>query len=193
MKESRELVPQPKSDFFDFERQFEPQIVTSPGRYPSYRDAYAQEGFQLLDYWRAIRKRIWLVVGIAVLVTTLAAIYMARKPNVYSARAQVQVDLEQTNPELVTDRQRPLAASDPSYFNTQLQLLNSDSLLRRVIKEHNLDTNAEFQKLKTEGSTSALRSMLKAVGLARDESKREPKTGEPASSTGPSSLISAAE
>ena len=57
MKESRELVPQPKSDFFDFERQFEPQIVTSPGRYPGYRDAYVQEGFQLLDYWRAIRKR----------------------------------------------------------------------------------------------------------------------------------------
>ena len=191
MKESRELVPQPKSDFFELDRQFEPQIVSTPGRYPAYRETYAQDGFQLLDYWRAIRKRIWLVVGIAVLATTLAAIYMAKKPNIYSAKATVQVDLEQTNPELATDRQRPLVTSDPSYFNTQLQLLNSDALLRRVIKEHSLDSNPEFQKMKAEGSSSALRSMLKAVGLARDEVKPVSKTGD---STGTnSSLISSDE
>lgn len=185
-------MPQPKSDFFDFDRQFEPQIVGPAGRYPAYRETYAQDGFQLLDYWRAVRKRIWLVVGIAVLVTTLTAIYVARKPNVYSARAQVQVDLEQSNPDLATDRQRPLVASDPSYFNTQLQLLNSDSLLRRVIKEHNLDTNPEFQRIKNEGSTSAWRSMLKAVGLARDESKRDPRVGD-AKTASTNSLVSADE
>ena len=79
MKESRELIPTPKTEPLEFERQFEPQIVSGPGRYPAYRETYATDGFQLLDYWRAIRKRIWLVIGIAVLVTTLAAIYMARK------------------------------------------------------------------------------------------------------------------
>ncbi|MCC6327708.1 MAG: polysaccharide biosynthesis tyrosine autokinase, partial [Acidobacteria bacterium] len=185
-------VPQPKSDFFEFDRQFDPQIVGPAGRYPAYRETYAQEGFQILDYWRAIRKRIWLVAGIAVLVTTLAAIYVARKPDVFSAKAQVQVDLEQTNPELDT-RQRPLLTADPSYFNTQLQLLNSESLLRRVIKEHNLDTNPEFQRLKNEGSASALRSMLKAVGLAREESKLDLGKGEKGGSGGNSSLVSAAE
>lgn len=176
MKETRDLVPQTKSDFFEFDRPFEPQIVGQTGRYPGYRE-YAPEGFQLLDYWRAIRKRIWLVVGIAVLVTTLAAIYMARKPSIYSAKSTVQVDLEQTNPELATDRQRPLLTADPSYFNTQLQLLGSDTLLRRVIKEHSLDTNPEFQRMKAENATSAWRSMLKTVGLARDEAKKESTTG----------------
>ena len=190
MKESRELVPQPKSDLFDFERQFEPQIVSGPGRYPAYRETYAQDGFQLLDYWRAIRKRIWLVIGIAVLITTLTAIYVARKPDIFAAKATIQVDLEQTNPELATDRQRPLLTADPSYFNTQLQLLNSDSLLRRVVKEHKLDTNAEFQKAKAETSTSALRSMLRAVGLASDESKRDSKPGESLASSN-STLVSA--
>lgn len=192
MKDSRELVPQPKSDFFEFDRQFDPQIVGPAGRYPAYRETYAQEGFQILDYWRAIRKRIWLVAGIAVLVTTLAAIYVARKPDVFSAKAQVQVDQEQINPELDT-RQRPILSADPSYFNTQLQLLNSESLLRRVIKEHNLDTNPEFQRLKAEGSTSALRSMLKAVGLAREEVKREPGAGDKDASADNPSLVSAAE
>ncbi len=193
MKESRELVPQAKNDFFDFDRQFDPQIVGGTGRYPAYRETYAPDGFQLLDYWRAIRKRIWLVVGIAVLVTTLAAIYMARKPNIFSAKATVQVDLEQTNPELATDRQRPLLTADPSYFNTQLQLLNSDALLRKVIKEHSLDTDPEFQKARIEGSSSTLGSMLKAVGLAREENKVVPKESTTETSAGNSALVSSDE
>lgn len=193
MKESRDLVPQPKSDFFEFDRVFEPQVVGQTGRYPAYREMYGQDGFQLLDYWRAIRKRIWLVVGIAVLITTLVAIYMARKPDIFLARATVQVDLEQTNPDLVTDRQRPMLTADPSYFNTQLQLLNSETLLRRVIKEHSLDTNADFQKAKAENGTSAFRSMLKAVGLARDETKRTVPTGETPSEPSNSTLLSSDE
>ncbi|MEO7673707.1 MAG: polysaccharide biosynthesis tyrosine autokinase [Pyrinomonadaceae bacterium] len=191
MKESRELIHPLKPESLDFERQFDPQIVTNPGRYPAYRETYGQEGFQLLDYWRAIRKRIWLVIGIAVLVTTLAAIYMARKPDVFAAKAVIQVDLEQTNQDLAIDRQRPLSAADPSYFNTQLQLLDSDTLLRRVIKEHNLDTNPEFQKAKNDGSTSPWRSMLKTIGLASDDSKKAERKGESVQSN--SSLVSADE
>ena len=127
MKESREIIQKPVNEPVELERHFEPQVVSGSGRYPAYRDNYASEGFQLLDYWKAIRKRLWLVVGIAVLVTTLTAIYMARKPNIYAATARIQVDLEQTNPDLVTsDRQRPLSNPDPSYFNTQLQLLDSE-------------------------------------------------------------------
>jgi capsular exopolysaccharide synthesis family protein len=171
MKETREIIQKPLNEPVELERHFEPQIIPGSGRYPAYRESYAPEGFQLLDYWKAIRKRLWLVAGIAVLVTTLAAIYMARKPNIYSATARIQVDLEQMNPDLVTsDRQRPLSNPDPSYFNTQLQLLDSESLLRQVVKEHSLDTNKDFLTAKNEGS-GVIRSMLKAIGLASDPKK----------------------
>ncbi|MCA1608403.1 MAG: hypothetical protein LC730_02950, partial [Acidobacteria bacterium] len=178
MRDTREILPKTSAEpVTDLERPFEPAIVSPVGRYPAYREMYAQEGFQILDYWRAVRKRLWLVVGIAVLVTTLTAIYMARKPNVYQAVATVQVDLEQTNPDLnVSDRQRPLPNSDPAYFNTQLQLLGSDTLFRRVIKEHNLDANKQFVAAKNESSVSAWRAVLKAVGLASDEKKRDEDT-----------------
>jgi len=139
-------------------------------QYPSYGTGRAVDGFQFLDYWRAIRKRLWLVAGIVVLVTTLTAIYMARKPNVYAANAIVQVDLEQVNPDVVTTATaRPISNSDPAYFNTQLQLLWSDSLLRRVVKEKNLDTTKEFQQAKAEAATSTWRSVLRAIGLASSE------------------------
>src|SRR5678815_1791718 len=152
MKETRDIIPAPLRDATEIERVFEPQIVPT-GRYPSYRNAYTGDGLQVLDYWRAIRKRLWLVLGIMVLITTWTAIYMARKPNVYQANAVVQVDLEQTNPDLVTtESKRPASNPDPAYFNTQLQLLASDSLLRRSIKEHSLDSNKKFQEAKTENS-----------------------------------------
>ena len=78
-------MPTPVAESVELERQYEPAIAGA-GRYPQYRDNVAPDGFQLVDYWHAIRKRLWLVIGIAVLMTTLTAIYMARKPNIYQAR-----------------------------------------------------------------------------------------------------------
>src|SRR5947209_1406600 len=163
MKEPRELMREPLREA----TELAPAPAVGVNKYPSYGSGQAVGGSQFLDYWRAIRKRLWLVAGIIILITTLTAIYMVRKPNIYAANAIVQVDLEQVNPDLITtDRQRPISNPDPAYFNTQLQLLWSDSLLRRVIKEKNLDTTKEFQHTKSEASNSTWLSVLKAVGLA---------------------------
>lgn len=180
MKDTREIIHRQVAEKVEIERPFEPQIPAANGGYGAYRDFNAQEGFQLSDYWRAIRKRLWLVIGIAVLLTTLTAIYMARKPSIYQAKAVVQIDLEQANPDLVTkDSRAPIVQSDPAYFNTQLQLLFSDSLLRRVVKELSLDSNKEIQQAKAEEAVSPWRSMLKAIGLASDaEKKKEKGVGE---------------
>ncbi len=168
MNEPRGIIRNPLSEA---DIQFEPP--TAPGgSYPSYRNVQASDGFQLADYWRAIRKRLWLVIGLTVLITTLTAIYMARQPDVFAAHAVVQVDSEQANPDLVTsERQRPVLSADPAYFNTQLQLLLSDNLLRRTIKEQNLDTHPEFVKLKEAGSVSPFRSILRSIGLATADRK----------------------
>lgn len=172
MKETREIIATPPIEKVELDRVFvEPQIpITTPG----YRGGYDQESSQILDYWRAIRKRLWLVIGVTVLITTLTAVYMARRPNIFQAKATVQVDLEQANPDMITsERKAPSLNADPAYFNTQLQLLASESLLRRVVKELSLDSNKEFQKDKAEGSVSAWHSMLKAVGLASDIPKKK--------------------
>ncbi len=174
MKETREIAVAPPIEKIELERPFEPAPVSLNGRYQAYRGLYDQEGSQFIEYWRAIRKRLWLVIGIMVLFTTLTAIYMARRPNIFQAQAVIQVDLEQANPSLVTDeRRRPSMTSDPAYFNTQLQLLTSEGLLRRVVKENSLDTNKEFNKDKGENSVSPVRSLLKAIGLVNDENAKK--------------------
>lgn len=165
MKEPRSIIRQQADDSLDIERPIDTASAVA-GRYPQYREFGGRDGINLMDYWRAVRKRLWLVIGIAVLATTLTAIYMARKPSIYQARSVVQVDLETVNEQVVVgDRQRATQNSDPAYFNTQLQLLNSESLIRRVIKEHNLDTNKDILAETTKGS-SVFGRILSAVGLS---------------------------
>ncbi len=177
MKDSREIIRKSGQERTELERSYSLDMPSPQAGYGAYRELYAQEGMQLIDYWRAIRKRLWLVIGLAVLVTTLAAIYMARRPNVFQATATVQVDLEQTNPDLVTsDRRGGVTNPDPAYFNTQLQLLSSETLLRRAVKEMNLDSNKEFVAARAEESSSAWRSFLKTIGLASDTKKKDEKT-----------------
>ena len=181
MKDSREIIHRQVAERVEIERPFEVQLPQPNGGYGAYRNFNTQEGSQLIDYWRAIRKRLWLVIGITVLLTTLAAIYMARKPDIYRANALVQVDLEQPNQDLqVSDKPIRAANPDPAYFNTQLQLLNSDTLLRRVVKELSLDSNKEFQQMRADQGVSVWRSMLKSIGLAGtdDKKKSEKAVGE---------------
>src|SRR5947199_7093328 len=118
-----------------------------PPPYRGYGDSAetSDDEVHLLDYWRAIRKRLWLVIGVAVLMTTLAIIYVARKPDIYEASSRVQVDLE-NNP-MYAEKSAPMIVNpvnDPAYFNTQLQILTSPGLLRRVVKTLDLEHNQAF-------------------------------------------------
>ncbi|MDQ4121805.1 MAG: polysaccharide biosynthesis tyrosine autokinase [Acidobacteriota bacterium] len=175
MQERRDIIPTIQPEKSDIQRSpIEVKLPAAAEPYHNYRGAAPEEGVRILDYWRAIRKRLWLVVGIAVLMTTLAAIYMSRRPDIFLAHARVQVDLEQVNPDLVSsERRAPVVNSDPAYFNTQLQLLNSPKLLRRVVKELDLENNKEFMKAKSEESRSSLRTLLRSIGLASPEKKRD--------------------
>ena len=126
MKPSRELAPR-KPDLTAVARPVDPL----PASYNYGVDPSAQHEVHLIDYWRAIRKRLWLVVGLVALITMLALLYVARKPDYFEAQARVQINLEDTGG--LTNNTRPLygPADDPIYFNTQLQILSSPGLMRR--------------------------------------------------------------
>lgn len=151
------------------DRPFEPP--QTPASYNYGVDPNAENEIHLLDYWRAIRKRIWLVIGVVVLITMLATVYMARKPDMYEARAQVQVDLE--NPAALLGKTPYFigAPNDPVYFNTQLQILTSPGLLRRVVKTLDLEHNPDF--FKGQGKKrSTWQTILRMVGFTGNEKEQ---------------------
>jgi capsular exopolysaccharide synthesis family protein len=166
MKPSRELIkqgPEPVA----IEKQIEQSGV--PHSYNYGVDPNAENEVHLLDYWRAVRKRLWLVIAIVVLITTLSLIYVARKPDIFEATARVQVDLE--NPAALVGKTPYFIgpANDPVYFNTQLQILNSPGLMRRVVKTLDLEHNPDFFKGNAAQKRSTWRTILRMVGVGGNE------------------------
>jgi len=141
--------------------------VEPPQSYNYGVDPNAENEVHLLDYWRAIRKRLWMVLGIVALVTMLSVVYVARKPDEYEAQARVQVDLEESSN--IVNNQRPLygPTDDPIYFNTQLQILVSPGLMRRVVRTLDLEHNPDFFKGDPAQRRSTWQRLLRMVGLGK--------------------------
>jgi capsular exopolysaccharide synthesis family protein len=161
MKPSRELI---KADpnLTAIDRASE--TTGNPQSYNYGVDPNAESEVHLLDYWRAVRKRLWLVISIVVLVSMLSVIYVARKPDVYQAGARVQVDLE-NNAALIGSKTPYMfgPTNDPVYFNTQLQILVSPGLMRRVVKTLDLEHNPNFFR----GNSTQKRSTWQTIkGMA---------------------------
>jgi capsular exopolysaccharide synthesis family protein len=172
MNEATKLVKQDES------RPVERRSDESPPYRGYGYGADADDGeVHLLDYWRAIRKRLWLVVGVAVLMTTLSIIYVARKPDIYEASSRVQVDLE-NNP-MFAEKTAPMIVNpvnDPAYFNTQLQILTSPGLLRRVVKTLDLEHNQAFLRPTSAQPRSTWKTIVKMLGTGGAEKKDPAQT-----------------
>src|SRR3954465_1957511 len=95
--------------------------------YANGADLGGDEENHFRSYLRAIRKQLWLIIGITLIVTSLVTISVARKPDIYSAQARVQVDLENNPGDGAVSKSNTVvinsATIDPTYFNTQLQNL----------------------------------------------------------------------
>lgn len=164
MKPSRELVP----------REPELASLAKPADSPphSYNygvDPNAHHEVHLIDYWRAIRKRIWIVLGFVALITMIAILYVARKPDYFEAQARVQVKPEDNSTLTGKAPYFYSASEDSVYFNTQLQILTSQGLLRRVVRTLDLEHNPDFFKGSNSQKRSTWRTIMKMAGVSSNE------------------------
>jgi capsular exopolysaccharide synthesis family protein len=146
-------------------------------RYDAEPEAEDGLHWRVHEYWVAARKHIWLIIGITVLITTLAAVYSARQPDIFEATAKVQVNTENTNPALGAFKSNNLilnsSYTDPVYFNTQLQILTSAGLLARVVRTLDLEHNQDFlrpQAVQNRSTWESLKRMA-GFGVKKDDGK----------------------
>ncbi|HEV2883996.1 MAG TPA: polysaccharide biosynthesis tyrosine autokinase [Pyrinomonadaceae bacterium] len=163
-----------------------PPIVT-------YGEEASPEGeMHLRDYWRTIRKRLWLIIGLAAIVSSLAALKQAQQPDIYQARSRVQVDTENYSPALGASKGSPYyidnSYMDPEYFNTQVQIISSPTLLRRVAKTLDLEHNRNFLNSNV-GNRSTWQTLKRMMGLGGKQAAPAPAqvATVPASSNPPTS------
>jgi len=164
MKPPQELIRREQDS-----RQLDYPVERVPLNYNYGVDPNAENEAHLIDYWRAIRKRIWLIISIVFLVSMLTVVYVSRKPDIFEAKARVQVNLEENNQNLMGAQSVLYSATDdPVYFNTQLQILVSSGLVRRVVRTLDLEHNPEFLKGNASQKRSTWQSVLQTLGLRKD-------------------------
>lgn len=166
MKDNRLLVNRP-SELHELERPAE-QYSLSP-EYVSYETAETSE-INLKDYLQALRKYLWLILSIMLVSTTLACIYVARLPDIYEAQARVQVDSESSSSVVNTAQIGGVvvsssAASEAAYFDTQLEILSSPGLLRKVIKNLNLEQDKVFLNPSAGQQRTTWQNVLRIFGI----------------------------
>src|SRR2546423_3404761 len=179
MENQNQVLGLPESQELD--RPVRNSALPSPhygGYYGSGEDA---EENHIREYLRAVRKHMWLIIGITLAATFAAAIYVAQKPDIYSAGTRVQVDLE-SNPASGASKSGTVVinspTSDPTYFNTQLQNLTSQGLLRRVVKTLDLEHNQAFLHPSPGQKRTVWQNLLRMMGL--DKKTVEEKNGKDA-------------
>ncbi len=98
----------------------------------------------LRDYWRIIRRRLWIPLSVVILTVTMATIYNLRLPSIYRGVSKIEIDREDRVVNL-KDMQINMGAGDDSqYINTQLKVIQSPRIAYLVAKSLDLEHNSEF-------------------------------------------------
>src|SRR4030043_2284284 len=125
--------------------------ISSDGPYqlpppPGYAYAPSQEEKEvhLRDYWKIIRKRIWIVTAFFLIVLIATAVGTFTMKPIYRGTVTIQINKE--NPQIVDFKEIfAVNTMDMDYYQTQYKILESRTLARRVVQTLKLSEHPEFQ------------------------------------------------
>lgn len=118
-------------------------------------------------HWRAVRQNIGLIAAITIFATLAVAVYEITQPDQYQAQARIEIGRDSSAPGLKENASFNDGASEDSvYFNTQLQILTSSALLRRVAKGLDLEQEKSFLDPNQTVQSSPLKRWLRGNGTA---------------------------
>lgn len=95
------------------------------------------------DYLFVVLKRKWLILSLVLVITSLVTIQSFRAPSIYEGKTTIRIEQKPTNV-LQTEKVVINAPSDPSFWNTQLKLLENPALARQVALTLDLQHNPAF-------------------------------------------------
>ncbi len=118
------------------------QLPPSPGyTYAPYQE---EKEVHLRDYWKVIMKRQWIIIALFLIVLITTAIGTFTMKPVYRGTVSIQINRE--NPQVVDFKEIfSVNMWDQDYYQTQYKILESRSLVRRVVQTLKLSEHPEFQ------------------------------------------------
>jgi capsular exopolysaccharide synthesis family protein len=123
----------------------------------------------LRDHWQILRNHAWVIISTVVVVTLLATVWFALRPDYYEGHARVEIDLEGTTLQPnETESHFSAADLDPAYFATQLQIIRSPMVLEQVVKALDLQHDAIYKRHMAVGGRK-LQQLLRLAFLAKKD------------------------
>ena len=102
-----------------------------------------EERFDFLEYWRAISKRRWVILGLTVLASVLALLVVNGIRPTY--RATTTILIEQGKSKVVSiEEVYTQGTMQREYYQTQIELLKSEELARKVAQKLGLTTHPDY-------------------------------------------------
>src|SRR5437667_12873457 len=92
------------------------------------------------EYLFVVLKRKWLIMSLVLIITSLATIQAYREPSIYEGATTIRIESKQPSV-LQTGGALVINQSDPTFWGTQLRLLQNPSLARQVILTLDLQNN----------------------------------------------------
>ena len=121
-----------------------------------------EEGFQIRDYWRSIRKRLGMILAIFFIVVVTTMVVSLRQTPVYDATAKILI--ESNNPQVVNvDEVLAVDVSHMDYYRTQVKIMESETLAREVIVKMGLDKHPDFDLDAGQGTLFGVRAALASL------------------------------
>lgn len=105
-----------------------------------------QGGGQTLDiveYWRAISKRRWSILGLTVLVAILAALVVSNMRPLYRGAATLLIE-QGKNRTVSIEEVYSQGVLQREYYQTQVEILKSEELARKAIQKLKLVTHPDY-------------------------------------------------
>lgn len=128
--------------------------------YPSLYDDVSGEGRRSVQqYFTVIYKRLPIILALTLLVTTAVAFYMYRLPSQFVGRTEILI--EPRKPKVTSrDSININFGNDVNYYNTQLRLLKSPDLMKKVVVSLGLYREPDLFDDGKRGVGAALRSIF---------------------------------
>jgi polysaccharide biosynthesis transport protein len=112
------------------------------------QDAELPPESELLGYWRAISRRRWVILGLAVLAGLIATLVVNGMAPVYRATATLL--LEQGKRVVSIEEALAPDLGHRDYYQTQIEILRSQDIARRVVTKLQLVTHPAFDPRQAE-------------------------------------------
>jgi capsular exopolysaccharide synthesis family protein len=101
------------------------------------------ESFDILEYWRAISKRRWSILGLTFLVSILAFLIVSGVRPQYRAAATVLIE-QGKNKVVSIEEVYSQGMIQREYYQTQIEILKSEELARKVVTKLKLASHPDF-------------------------------------------------